>query len=524
MKFKMAEHMNPMKTIFGGLELGKCMNQAAEIADAVQQLTHGVALMTTLRDVYRDSYALSVKFKENADQIFNLQTIIDAIKENKVEEIGIDADKFVEAYGGNTPKVDRADLERNDALWGGYGASACDLLYGAEGVAVGVAQTVVSGMVLCEKLEGTLAEFAALRENIFDFQFDLADSFAGVARGNIAKKLSQSIEVSNELLKSSQLMFGYFMTQYRLQSAASLYCDKLEYKNQGRRVKVCSTETGYFTPTDLDDLIAYKPDTTYHLDERFVYIPTRSQFKGDTGFVNLPLLAEGNPVTFRLPANRTWLRQFNWLASDETIAPFFQSFKLYLPYKTYRTGRNQRFSRTRVRLTSIGGSAVNSDSKVIFNLPLDHSHYITVYNEGFNPSRCPSGKEISNPYSLCDNLPNVCDTITRAPGTSMMPTILSTWQLSYLIESNTGSIEWDAPNRTTALRLIAKVKLRFPAVQSSKRGSLQHKDSSTLGCCTGNMYRPRWNDPTCISCPLKPAVSTDSVSHLGGYFCEKGVV
>lgn len=524
MKAKIAEQMNPIATIFGGLELGEMYEQAAEIANAVQQITHGVALLTTLSNVYKDSYDLSVKFKENADQISNLQTMIDAIKENRVEEIGIDADKFVEAYGGYTPKVDRADLERNDALWGAYKDSACDLLYGAEGVAVGVAQTVVSGMVLCEKLEGTLAEFASLRENIFDFQFDLVDSFALVVRGNIAKKLSQSIEVSNEVLKSSQLMLGYFMTQYRLQSAASLYCDKLEYKNQGRRVKVCSTETGLFTPNDLDGLIAYKPDTTYHLDERFVYLPTRSQFQGDKGFVNLQSLAEGNLVTFRPPANRTWLRQFNWVASDETIAPFVQSFKLYLPHKTYRTGRDQRFSKTRVQLSSIGGSAVSSDTKVVYNLPLQHSHYITVYNEGFNPSRCPSGKEITNPYSLCNNLPNMCDTMTRTPGTSMMPTILSTWQLSYVMESSTEVIEWDAPDPTTDLRLIAKVKLRFPADQSSKRGSFQLRDSSIHGCCTGNMYRPKWNEDTCISCPVKPEVGTDSVSHLGGYFCEKGVV
>lgn len=522
MKFKVAEHMNPFASIFGGMELGEMYEQVAEIADAVQQLTHGVALMTTLRNVYRESYNLAVKFKENADQISNLQTMIDAIKQNTVEEIGIDADKFVEAYGSYTPKVDRSDLEKNDALWGAYKDSACDLLYGAEGVTVGVAQTVVSGMLLCEKLDGTLAEIAALRENIFDFQFDLVDSFAGVVRGNIAKKLSQSIAVSNELLKSSQLMLGYFMTQFRLQSAASLYCDKLEYNNQGKRVKVCSPETGYFTPNDLDDLIAYKPDTTYHLDERFVYLPTRSQFKGDKGFVNLQSLAEGNSITFRLPANRTWLRQFNWLASDETLAPFIQSFKLYLPHKSYRTGSARQFSKTRVRLTSIGGSAVSKATNVVYNLPLEHSHYLTVYNEGFNPSRCPRGKEISNPYSLCGNLPNFCDTISRVPGTSMMPTVLSTWQLSYVMESNTETIEWDAPDPATDLRLIAKVKLRFPPDQSSKRGTLRLKDTPPPGCCSGNQYRPEWNDKTCIPCPVKPEVGADSVSHLQGYYCEKG--
>ena len=116
-------------------------------------------------------------------------------------------------------------------------------------------QGVVGGMLLCEKLEGTLAEFAALRENIFDFQFDLVDALAGVVRGDVAKKLQQSITVSNDLLSASQLMLGFFMAQYRLQSHAVLYCDKLEYLKQGKKISECSS-TGFFTEHNLDTLIA----------------------------------------------------------------------------------------------------------------------------------------------------------------------------------------------------------------------------------------------------------------------------
>ena len=522
--YQIAEHFNLIKCVFGGVDVGDMLVQAGEIASATAQVAQGARLQDTLSEVWNNSYELSVKFKDNADQISNLQTVIDAIKENTVDQIGYDADKFVEAYGSYTPKVDRSDLEKNDALWGAYKDSACDLLYGAEGVFVGVGQAVVSGMLLCERLEGTLAEFAALRENIFDFQFDLVDSFARVVRGNTAKKLTQSIEELNEPLESSQLMLGYFMTQSQMQFSASLYCDKLEYNNQGKRIKVCLPQNGIFTRRDLDDLMAYKPDTTYHLDERFVYLPTRPQFRGDKGFVNWQLLAEGSPVTFRPPANQTWLRQFNWLASDEPVAPFVQSFKLYLPHKTYRRGSDRRYSKTRVRLTSIASSAVSAGN-VVYNLPLEHSHYLTAYSEGFNPSRCPSGREIANPYSLCGNLPNICDTITRVPGTSILPTILSTWRLSYVIDSSTQELEWDAPDPATNLLLIAKVKLRFPAKQSSKRSGIHKlKDPASPGCCNGNNYRPSWNDDTCVPCPVKPAVGADSESRLGGYYCEKGIV
>ena len=129
-----------------------------------------------------------------------------------MDEIGYDADKFIKAYSDYTPKVNRARLAKNDALWDTFKSETCDLLFGAQGAGAAVGQGVVGGMLLCEKLEGTLAEFSALRENVFDFQFDLVDSLAAVIRGNVGKKLSTSIDVLNDVLESSKLMLGFFIT------------------------------------------------------------------------------------------------------------------------------------------------------------------------------------------------------------------------------------------------------------------------------------------------------------------------
>lgn len=52
-----------------------------------------------------------------------------------------------------------------------------------------------------EKIEGTLAEFSSLRENVFDFQFGLNDALVAVVRGNSAKKLSESIDVAIDSLE-----------------------------------------------------------------------------------------------------------------------------------------------------------------------------------------------------------------------------------------------------------------------------------------------------------------------------------
>ena len=520
---KIAEHTNPLKVFFGGIEAGDIYEQTAEVARSVQELARGSALMANLKGVYEDLSNLAKDFKDNADQISNLNDMVEAIKKNKIEEVGFDADKFIKGYGDYTPKVSKARLAQNDALWAAFKGSTCDLLFGAQGVGASVSQGVVGGMLLCERLEGTLAEFAALRENIFDFQFDLVDSLARVVRGNVAKKLSQSITVSNDLLDGSQLMLGFFMTQYRLQSHASLYCDKLEYLNQGKKINEC-TSTGFFTDNELDTLIAYNPDSTYDVDERFVFIPTRPQFDGDTAYINLPSLAKGNPVTFRLPAQRSWLRKHNWLARGEIVAPYVESFKLYLPLKEYKTGSKEEYSRTRIDLTSVGGSSFSETSEVVYNVPFDHSNYLTIYSQGYD--RCPSGKEIPNPYSLCDNLPKICDSNTRVPPITktIMPTILTTWKLSYTMESGERDLTWDAPNPATNLMIVGKVKLRFLPNTYKRLALWHHRDEAfDEGCCTGNKYRPELRDRTCVPCPSKPDSPTDSVVNLRGYYCEKGI-
>ena len=518
---QIAEHANVLKVIFGGVEAADMYEQTAEIARSLQEAARGIALMANLKSVYEDLSALAKDFKDNADQISNLKVMVEAIRNNRIEEIGFDADKFIKGYGDYTPKVSKARLAQNDALWAAFKGSTCDLLFSAQGIGVSVPQGVVGGMLLCEKLEGTLAEFAALRENIYDFQFDLVDALARVVRGEVAKKLAQSITVTNDLLSASQLMLGFFMAQYRLQSHAVLYCDKLEYLNQGKEISACSS-TGFFTKHDLDTLIAFNTDTTYDAVERFVYIPTRPQDNFDTAFINLPSLAKGNSVTFRIPARRSWLRRYNWLARGEMLAPFVESFKLYLPLKEYKTGNEKQHSRTRVVLTSVAGSSFSETAEVVYNVPFADSNYITTYTEGFN--RCPNGREMSNPYSLCDNLPNICDTNTRVPPitNAIMPTILSTWKLSYTVETGEQDLTWNAPNPATNLLIIGKVKLRFHPQLKKRRVLGRVRDEAAFGCCPGNTYRPDWKDRACIACPSKPDSPTNSAMNLRGYYCEKG--
>ena len=142
------------------------------------------------------------------------------------------------------------------------------------------------------------------------------------------------------------------------------------------------------------------------------------------------------------------------MARGENLAPFVQSFKLYLPLKEYKTGSDKEYSRTRVVLTCVAGSSFTETGEVVYNVPLADSNYVTTYTEGFH--RCPNGKETSNPYCLYDNLSTICDTSTRVTTKPevLMPTILSTWKISFTKGSGGEDLTWNAPNAATNLLII----------------------------------------------------------------------
>lgn len=509
--FNIAEAVNP-------LGLFKNPGSKYEIAVKMAKTAHGIAkgnlAMYKLSEVIRDTAKLSSDFYNNQAQIPSMEDIVNKIQANNVAGVSELAQDFIKAYGNYNPKVNRNRLAHNDAMWGAFKDSACDLLSQVD--VAGKSLTIKEEIrQTCENLEGTLAQFFTLRENIFDFQFELVDKVAELMRGSIGRTdVMKPSKYIYQLENKQELFLGFFKTQNRLQTEASTYCNKLEYMNQGEAISVCKQkDSGLFSEADLDDLVAYNPQINYHLEERFVYIPTRPQFSGDQGFIDLRRLKRGS-VTFQPPSNATWLRQFNWLASNETKVPFVESFKLYLPRKSFAVS----YLKTQVTLSSKAGSRVSLSSDVNYNLPLESTRYVTKYIEKY--VRCPSGRNIANPYSLCENLPKLCETTQRMPGTSMMPTILTTWELRYTMKSGLSNADhvWDTPDPTTNLLVIGKVKLRYlPSAALSKKSNVMTAESNPrLGCCTGNMYRPKWNDIECVTCPSV----VPSTSKLDGYYCE----
>lgn len=516
---KIAEESNPIAAIFTGVDSVGIRDQAVKVAEAAADLAHIGALAASLGNLANNTRAIGADLQDNRNQITKLITLVNEIKNNTAEEISNDAEVFINEYAGYTPRVDRSRMARNIAMWGAFRDSTCDILNDVEGVAASAGKAITNGFLLCENLEGTIAEFDALRENIFDFQFELVDSLARVVRGDVAKKLADSIQTQqNDMFKADQLMAGFLMTQIFIQSQARLYCDKLEYRNEGRRIRPCSPETGVFTNSDLDNLVAYTDHQTYISIERTVHIPSKPQYSGDLGFINIHTFARDKTASFRLPRNVTWLYQFDWGLIGESHASYVENFQLFLPNKEYKTGADKLKTSTRIVVTADteAGSYISADesSTVLYKLPEQQASYVTVYQEGYRSSTCP--KEIPNPYSLCDNLPKICHTSANVAGDSLLPTTLSRWRVTYSVQSGHQEVEWLAPNSTTDLYLIAKVTLRMLPRQSSgsRRTDIVGPDEQQDVCCQGNTYRSSLVSSECTDCP------NGSTKNLGGYYCE----
>lgn len=507
--FSVATCANPIKLIFSGPEVADILQLTAKVARLSPKNIKAKKMNSALIDISRDTRDLNNAFLKNKIKIWN--TVVDVIHSMKKGSlVNVDdmlaADIFIQMYSYNKPERELSmnRFKKNDALWLVFKGAVCDDL------------KIGPLVYICEKLEVYFAQFFTLRAEMFDFQSELIDVVAEIARGNIAKRLSMSVsQGTTDIVSAKQLMIGFFTMQNNFQRTASLYCDILEYRRHGRRtVDACSQRNAFFETKDLDALINYKDNSAIIETEREVYIPTRAQFPGDSSYIDLRALSIGETTSFRLPSETKWLLENRWLLEGEKAIPFVENFEIFLPLKNYKTGAQREFTTTVVRIASIAGSLLSPQAEVVYILPREHSKYMNVYEEGYKS--CPS--EMENPYSLCKNLPKICDRSNRRERHSLLPTILSTWSLSVRVQQDSEMLMWTAPSPLTRLLIRAKVRLRlnFEQVMPDKKTSvIQRAQRASPGCCSGNSYIISIYNNTCVPCPI------NSTSIHQGLYCQK---
>lgn len=113
---KIAAEANPLKAIFSGVDEKGVRDQTKVVADLAADLVHGGALIAKLFDVKDDTMEIALCLKDNKEQITNLIKVVDSIKDSHSENVGYNAEGFVEQYAAYTPKVDRHRMEQNIAM------------------------------------------------------------------------------------------------------------------------------------------------------------------------------------------------------------------------------------------------------------------------------------------------------------------------------------------------------------------------------------------------------------------------
>ena len=178
---KIASQANPLKAMFSGVDEAGIRDQAKLVASLAAKLVHGGALIAKLLEIKDDTVEISLLFQQNKKQITALIGVVDSIMNSSDSvTINYDAGGFVEKCAAYTPMVDRNRMAQNIAMWGTLKESTWNFLNVVGGILAAAGKAVVNGILLCENLEGAIADVNALRENIFDFQFELVDTLASL--------------------------------------------------------------------------------------------------------------------------------------------------------------------------------------------------------------------------------------------------------------------------------------------------------------------------------------------------------
>lgn len=116
--------------------------------------------------------------------------------------------------------------------------------------------------------------------------------------GNIAKKLASNIAPQTTAKSVNTFVRGFFMQHYKLQSRIFLYCNLLEYKKHGKKSINCP-ESGFFDYANIGPLLEENAGTLT-TERRTVFIPTRPDYPGDMGYIDLEELKAGKEVKYLL--------------------------------------------------------------------------------------------------------------------------------------------------------------------------------------------------------------------------------
>jgi len=218
------------------------------------------------------------------------------------------------------------------------------------------------------------------------------------------------------------------LDQNTMQTAATIYCNQLEYQNGGMRTPYC--EKNYFTADDINKIVSITSSAaTKSIDAiKYAEIPTTTNLAPSRNEINLKALLAGKPIRFSVPhGNTDWLLKNKWIFFREDLRRFafyVRTFEPFLPGLT--CAKTAQFTVT------------TGDQTRLYDQPTSTLFFINFKRYGWiytTSGNCASGIDFNFKNAKDGTTTRVCSVAERKPNThEVIPGLFTEfWQVQLRI-------------------------------------------------------------------------------------------
>lgn len=244
----------------------------------------------------------------------------------------------------------------------------------------------VSYKAIAEQADGTSATLKDLKE-----QYETNQDEKKLALFKMRKQQDTDAAFSTSLALQSQATFLQLLY---------LLCARLTLSDGGHMPDLCEKKVMQFQPLEPNDVnVLISSTASKGADPRrtSALLPTQPAFPGDTGYLDLNRLMNGQPIAIRLPMNDTWLQQHGWIKGTDSIENtlfFLNRFRITLPPRYVDFEEEVVIEVQSQGLSDLGPPMAASRMRYV---QLSPTKFVTNY---ISESTC-HGDLVESPYANC---------------------------------------------------------------------------------------------------------------------------
>ena len=499
---RLAQAVNPLKTIFGGSSLYDIYKAANELAKALIKLKKATGLYDAYSDLKTKSENVGLGFDKNREFLLIVKQLTEDTT-STTKEFQEAKDIFLEKYSQFLPDVKKPQIRELTASWKSLIHRACEIVKQTNSVPASAYKAFIKSTQLCDKTKIKVSVMIALYEEIYDFQFDLMDAMAAnmwarnaldAAKG-INDDFTQIYEKNRESATTLAVIGGLSFVIYKthILNAVNQYCNIIEYAQNSIHSECLGPKTDL---SELTNINFESCDSDIH--GFFHNIPVKPNGTDDKAYMDLNLLYSGEATYFKIP-NSQWLLDQNWIKEhDKDSALYVKQFEVYLPSQSSSTRS------VVVRASPVINELVPGGTNYIIE---PQSSLVYEYKEGPNPS-CHY-PVIKHPYMSCktENYNKICK-LTVSVSRELYPSLYARWKIIL------NGYEDVTPPEPVNDDLTLKVGLKICKMSSDSNVVTSSVLMQSDQCCPEGQYKSHTKSE-CKNC------TADSHPVLAGYYCEK---